>query len=63
MPGYKTAIAAFESHGFAVADMFLVYTDGMRRAMEFDFVMVRDAGSRRESLMEPDAKIVLSAVC
>jgi FkbM family methyltransferase len=40
-PDYKESIAAFEQHGFAVADMFLVATDGKHRAMEFDCVMVR----------------------
>ena len=41
MPDYKESIAAFEQHGFAVADMFLVSTDGKQRALEFDCVMVR----------------------
>ena len=41
MPDYRTSITAFESHGFSVADFFLVSADNMHRAMEFDCVMVR----------------------
>jgi hypothetical protein len=57
MPDYKTAISAFESYGFAVADMFLVCIDDTRRAMEFDCIMVRDGSSRSDVLKQPGAKI------
>jgi FkbM family methyltransferase len=41
MPNYAESIAAFERHGFAVADFFLVAKDEAKRAMEFDCVMIR----------------------
>ncbi len=41
VPSYGDAISAFERYGFKVADLFLVSTDGMHRAMEFDCLMVR----------------------
>ncbi len=42
-PSMAESIAAFSELGFAVADLFLVSTDGDHRAVEFDCVMVRDS--------------------
>jgi FkbM family methyltransferase len=42
MPTYTESIAAFQQHGFAVADLFLVSADDAERAIEFDCLMVRD---------------------
>lgn len=41
-PTMEQSIAAMKAHGFTIADMFLVSTDGEHRAVEFDCVMVRD---------------------
>ena len=41
VPTYQESLAAFESCGFSVADLFLVAEDGDHVAMEFDCVMVR----------------------
>ncbi len=38
----QASIDAFAVLGFAIADLFLVSTDGDHRAVEFDCVMVRD---------------------
>lgn len=42
-PSMEESIKAFSELGFAVADLFLVSTDGNHRAVEFDCVMVRDS--------------------
>ncbi len=44
-PSMQDSIAAFGVLGFAVADLFLVSTDGGQRAVEFDCVMVRDGAA------------------
>ena len=41
-PSMQASIDAFAKLGFAIADLFLVSTDGDHRAVEFDCVMVRD---------------------
>jgi FkbM family methyltransferase len=41
-PSMDEAIAAFGRLGFAVADLFLVSTDGGHRAVEFDCIMVQE---------------------
>lgn len=49
-PTISESIAAFSEVGFAVADQFLVSTDGQHRAVEFDCIMVRDAGPTNRHL-------------
>jgi len=41
MPTFSDTISAFERHGFAMADLYLVSSDDAKRAMEFDCLMVR----------------------
>ena len=41
-PTMEDSIATLTGHGFTIADMFLVSTDGEHRAVEFDCIMVRD---------------------
>ncbi|MBN9560038.1 MAG: FkbM family methyltransferase [Alphaproteobacteria bacterium] len=41
-PSFAESIAAFQAEGFAIADLFIVASDGQMRAVEFDCVMVRD---------------------
>lgn len=42
-PSFAESIAAFQMEGFAIADLFIVASDGYMRAVEFDCVMVRDS--------------------
>lgn len=41
VPGYARSIEAFEEHGFAVKDLFLVVADSRGVALEFDCIMIR----------------------
>lgn len=41
VPGYARSIEAFEGHGFAVKDLFLVVADSRGVALEFDCIMIR----------------------
>lgn len=41
-PSMHNSVEAFGKLGFAIADLFLVSTDGNHRAVEFDCVMVRN---------------------
>jgi hypothetical protein len=46
-PSMQESITAFNELGFAVADLFLVSTDGEHRAVEFDCIMVQDRPQAR----------------
>lgn len=48
-PSMQDSIAAFGGLGFAVADLFLISTDGGQRAVEFDCIMVREAHEAAQS--------------
>jgi FkbM family methyltransferase len=43
MPNYKTSVETFELLGFRVADFFLVSTDSIGIAYEFDCILIRPA--------------------
>jgi len=52
-PSMQESITAFGKLGFAVADLFLVSTDGGHRAVEFDCIMVRAVQRCRIGCTEP----------
>jgi FkbM family methyltransferase len=56
-PSFSESVSAFQAEGFAIADLFIVSSDGHMRAVEFDCVMVRDpdATSDRPGASGPDA--------